>query len=123
MTALLKYWPLVNLPLSFFVAWICWSLRELAKAEVRTIVAQAITPVDERATKLTARVDDHHDKLTTHGSQIEEIRTDIRDLPTKTDLAHLQGEIRGVGSEVQAANAGIKRIEGYFLERGVRSQS
>jgi len=122
-TALLKYWPILLFVTNLLLVWVCWSLRQLANNEVQTRVANATGPILSAAEKLAERVDGHHDKIAAHGAQIDEIRSDIRDLPTKTDLSDLRGEVRVVGGEVQAANAGIKRIEGYFLERGVRSQS
>jgi hypothetical protein len=45
----------------------------------------------------------------------------MEDLPTQADIARLESEIKGVGTQVGAANAGIDRLEGYFLQRGVQN--
>jgi len=119
-TTLLKYWPLLTVPVNLFVLWICWSMRQFTKNEVQAIVAGATKPIVEAAEGLASRVAAHHDTIMRHDGQIEEIRADIRDLPTKADLARVEGEIRTVADAVAAASAGISRLENYFLERGVR---
>lgn len=123
MTALLKYWPLMTVPVNLFVLWICWSMRQFTKNEVQAIVSGATKPIIDAAETLATRVTAHHDTLTRHDGQIEEIRADIRGLPTKADLVRVEGEIRTVAEAVAAANAGISRLESYFLERGVRSRT
>ena len=70
---------------------------------------------------IEARVSDHHDKLTDHSGQIREIRADINALPTKADLERVAGEVKSVGVDARAANAGIQRLESYFLKRGVEN--
>lgn len=54
-------------------------------------------------------------------SRISACEIRIEDLPTRADIARLEAEIKGVGQQVGAANAGIDRLEGYFLQRGVQS--
>lgn len=119
MKALLQYWPIIGVLLQLVVLWICWSLRQLAHREVKREVEAAETRMDACFTDLDGRVDGHHDRIGQAEHSIREIRDDISGLPTKADLEKLGGEIRSVGVEVTAANSGIKRIEGFFLAKGV----
>lgn len=120
---LARYQAVFLLILNVGVVWICWSLRQLAKTEVNKVVDDARAALNAQHTKLSEKVESHHDTLGRHGAHIEEIRADIRDLPTKADIERLNGEIRTVGRDVAAATAGIERIESYFLERGIGGKS
>lgn len=122
MSILLKYWPIALFVTNLVLVWICWSLRQLAQAEVRALVSAAADPIITSAEALKTRVDEHHDRLNLQGSHIAEIRSDIEGLPSKADLVRVEGEIRTVGQAVASANAGIARIEGYFIERGIGSK-
>lgn len=119
MALLLKYWPILLFGTNLLAVWVCWSLRQLAKNEVQALVSSATGPINAAVEKAGHRADDHHDKLGRHESRLDSIETDIKELPTKADLARVEGEVRAVGQQVGAANAGIHRIEGFFLERGV----
>lgn len=121
MKALMTYWPIAALFIQVFTVWVCWSLRQLAKTEVGVIVKA----VDDKQTLVTNRLDEradaHHDRIVVAEGHIKELRDDITNLPTKADIASLAGEVKKVGGEVVAANAGIQRLEGFFLKRGVES--
>lgn len=122
MSILIKYWPIALFVINLVTVWFCWSLRQLAQTEVRALVATAVKPVIDDTAVLKRRVEDHHDRLTLQTSLISEIRSDIEGLPSKADLVRVEGEIRTVGQAVASANAGIARIEGYFIERGIGSK-
>lgn len=122
MTTLLKYWPIALFVINLVTVWFCWSLRQLAQTEVRALVDAAVKPVVTQTEALKLRVDDHHDRLTLQTSLIAEIRADIEGLPSKADLVRVEGEIKTVGAAVAAANAGIARIESFFIERGIGSK-
>jgi poly-D-alanine transfer protein DltD len=117
---LAKYQAVFLLAFNAFIAWCCWTLREVAKTEVNKAVEEAKAALTAQHTRLLEKVEVHHDTLGRHGAQIEEIRADIKDLPTKADLEQIRGEIRTVGKDAASSSAGVLRIESYFLERGVR---
>jgi hypothetical protein len=123
MKPLMTYWPLAAFVLQFLTAWACWSFFQLARSEVAKLVDAAKAAQQAVNDEIEARVSDHHDKLTDHAGQIREIRADINVLPTKADLAALAGDVKSVGIDAKAANAGIQRLEGYFLKRGVENAS
>ena len=134
MSSLLKYWPLIATLVNFGTLWACWSLRQVAKTEAKALVDALrldLTKVDEEA---EAALDDHESRLTRTEKDVEAIRQDIAKLPTKTDLARLEGEVKAVGAQVvgldKAVGAqvgvldrGIGRLEGYFLQLGVEKAS
>lgn len=123
MKALLPYWPMISTFLSLLISglavWVCWSIRQFAKTEVERITASSETRLAAAIREQETRVDGHHDRIGEAEHSIREIRDDISNLPTKADLARVEGEIRSVGNEVGAANRGITRIEGFFLAKGV----
>lgn len=115
MEALLKYWPVLLFPLNLLTAWAAWSLRQMTKNEI----AVAVSALQAKDTAICEDVDDHDTKINRLLDKVEEIEKDILDLPTKADIARLEGEVRGVGNQVSAAAAGVGRLEAYFLQRGV----
>ena len=119
MAALLKFWPIVIVALNVFVAWVCWSLRQLAKNEVTRLVDASEGRLFAKDAEMDARLDEHHDRLMKAEGHIGEIRADIDQLPTKSDLTRVEEGLKAVGREVAAVNAGVGRLEGYFLKRGV----
>jgi hypothetical protein len=123
MKTLMPYWPVAAFVLQFLTAWACWSFFQLARSEVGKLVDAARATQQAINDDIEARVSDHHDKLTDHSGQIREIRADINALPTKADLERVAGEVKSVGVDARAANAGIQRLESYFLKRGVENAS
>lgn len=123
MLTLLKYWPvigtLVGLGANGFMFWFIWSMRQWMRNEVEVLLAHAVSRL-ERADVVT---DEAVDQLDTRMTKVEGavggIRSDIAKLPTKADLARVEGEIKVVAGAVEAAAAGITRLEGFFLSRGV----
>ena len=113
--ALLKFWPVLLFPLNLLTAWAAWSLRQMTKNEVAAAVA-ALRRKDE---EICDEVDDHDTKITKLEGRVEHIEDDIAELPTKADIARLEGDVKEVGSAVRAVQSGVGRLEGYFLNRGV----
>ncbi|WP_374569672.1 DUF2730 family protein [Phenylobacterium sp.] len=87
---------------ALFVAWRNGKWRETDEAKA---LIKRMGEVEGRVDKVEGRVGTLED--------------DISDLPTKADIARLEGELKTVGNDVRAANAGIDRIEGFFLAKGV----
>lgn len=105
---LLQYWPVLLVILQVATVVITWWLKDLAEREV------------ERKVKVERdRIAVLEGRMSTADNHILDLTKDVENLPTKADIARLEGEVRGVGREVLAANAGIERIEGYFIARGV----
>lgn len=119
MAWLLKYLPLIAFALQVPMVWVAWSLRQLAKTEVGKVVSEAEARLSAKDDAMDHRLDSHGDRLLQAESKIGELTTDIGNLPTKADMARIEGEVKAVGREVGATNAGVARLEGYFLKRGV----
>lgn len=107
---------LISLALNVLLAWAVWTIRQLAKEQIAAErektraqfdrVDGDVTAIDRRVSKVEGRMDEAED--------------DIRALPTKADLARLEGEVKLVGAQVEGVSAGISRVEGYMMEHGVR---
>ncbi|MCX7586554.1 hypothetical protein [Phenylobacterium sp. 58.2.17] len=121
MSELLKYWPVALFVLNGLTLWFCWSLRQLAKTEVQTLVSQATAPITASVDKLADKVSGQHDQIQRHEGRLDGLDDDIAQLPTKADLARVEGEIGKVGDKVGQALGGIGRLEGYFLKEGVEA--
>ncbi|MCY1648168.1 hypothetical protein OVA11_14180 [Caulobacter sp. SL161] len=119
MATIKTYWPIILTVLNFAVLWICWSLKQLASTEVRTLVDAAVAALKQADSEAEAAIDDHETRLTRAEKDVEALRDDIAKLPTKADLARLEGEVKAVLKQVERAGAGIERIEGFFLAKGV----
>ncbi|MGH7027362.1 DUF2730 family protein [Brevundimonas sp.] len=77
--------------------------------------AQRWRDTDE-AQKLMDRIDEAE-------SRLDRVDGRLADVPNKADLATVRGEIHAVARTVdQQVVPGLQRIEGYFLEAGVRSK-
>lgn len=115
MEKLLQYWPVLLVALNAFTAWGAWSLRQLAKNEIAASEGRLGVQIKGLATDLDAQ----DTRMTKIEGRVAEAERDISNLPTKADLARVEGEVKAVGRTVDAANEGIRRLEGFFLERGV----
>lgn len=120
MDFLLKYWPLFQFAgLALLAALMFWiDLRSAKRAE------SAVDPVkaDLRAldSRFAAQVAGLDKQISAVAARVDEAEGDIEGLPTKADLANVLSEARAAHNEASAANAGIRRIENFFLERGVK---
>lgn len=119
MSPVLKYWPIVAVVLNMGVLWICWSLRQLAVTEVKKLIDEAVRELKRVDDEAEAAIDDHENRITILTKDVEAIRDDIAALPTKADLERVSGKVDMVGAKVDGTRAGIERIEGYFLAKGV----
>lgn len=81
-------------------------------ARQRKAIDAAVDPLKADITELTRRVDANE-------ADIQEARADIGDLPSKADLARVEGEVKATHIEAAAAAAGVMRLENIFLQRGV----
>ena len=115
MKSFIEYWPVLVVVLQALGVWVCWSMRQMTKSDIKLEtdklavedrrLAADIDVLDTRTTKVEGRVDEH--------------AKDILDLPTKADLARVEGEARGAYRESAAANAGIQRLEGHLIAKGM----
>ena len=117
---LLEYWPIIGAAIQAAVLWFVWSMRQLAKKEVTEMVAASEARTDLVQKAQAAKVEGHERRLDRAEGQIQEIRSDIEALPTKADFATLVGEIKVANAEIRAVGAGVDRLEGYLMERGVK---
>ncbi len=116
---LLQYWPILLFAFNIITAWAAWSLRQLAKNEINAAVAKLQAKDD----LICLEVNEHDTRLTKAEGKIDALRQSVLDLPTRFDLEKVAGDVRGVAREVSAANAGIDRIEGYFIQLGVGART
>lgn len=112
-------WPLIVTLLNLGVLWICWSLRQLAISEVKKLIDAAVASLTKADSEAEAAIDDHETRITRAEKDVEALRADIAALPTKADLARVEGEVKAILKQVERAGAGIERIEGFFLAKGV----
>lgn len=126
MTRFLEYWPVLLVILNAIATWAAWSLRQLAKNEVRAIVSAAAADLAATDDHTAGRVDDLGDRLLT----LEEA---VRHLPTGEDVDRLTAAVATVDKSVAAQSAtlaavkeaglatqaGVDRLYRFFLERGV----
>ncbi len=114
---------LLSVSFSAFMAWVCWSLRQLAKSEVTKIVDAAVAKLSEKDEAICEDVEDHGERLTKVEAAVNHIEDKLDDLPSKADLEVVRGEVRAVsatlvstGEQLKACAAGIHRIEGHFIQ-------
>ena len=119
MAEVLKYWPVALFAMNLVAAWACWSLRQLARSEVRQIVDAAVASLTKTGEEIAEEVDDHGDRILKVEVRVDALADDIAQLPTKADLARVEGEMKGMAMTASATKSAVDRIEGYFLERGV----
>lgn len=110
MKQFLEYWPILLVAAQVLLA----ALILWVEARTTRKVDQAVAPVKGELGDVERRVGKLEIRL-------EDAEGDIKNLPTKADLARVEGEVKGAHQEAAAANAGIKRIEGYFIAKGVES--
>lgn len=115
MTMVLKYWPLISFAVNAAMLWVVWSLRQLARKEVSTLVDAARASLEAADRDLDSRLDGLAGRATVVETRLEQI-------PTRADLARIEGEISRVGASVEAAAHGVQRLESYFLARGVEGR-
>jgi len=121
---LVKSMPLVGLALNAFLAWIAWSLRQLAKTEVERIVAAAVEKLAAVDKNLGETVDDHSDRLLKleEGFKALPQQEDFRRLESAlADLAKGQARsdatLQGVKESNVATQNAVDRLYRYMLER------
>lgn len=112
---LMDFWPVLLFVVQGFGAWILWSTKKVVEAKVDEAEDRMIA----KHAELAAAIDVHDTKLTQHESAIAVIQGDLVDLPTKADLARVEGAVKAVEREVTATGAGVSRLESFFLKRGV----
>jgi len=113
---IMKFWPVILVALNGFTAWLAWSMRQVAKNQVEA--AEGRSQARDRA--LDEKIDAHDTQLTKLEGRMEEVEDDISNLPTKADLARVEGEVKASGASAAAAAAGVRRLEDFFIERGVK---
>jgi hypothetical protein len=117
----LKFWPLIQLVITMGLVWLCWSLRQLAVQEVTRLIAAAVAKLEGADTAAAGKIDAIDTRVTVVEEAVKEIRHDIADLPTKADIARVEGKIdTAVATGTQTA-AGVGRLEGFFLAKGVEN--
>lgn len=120
LTVFLKFWPLIHVVASVVILWICWSLRQLAIAEVNKIVSAAVAGLEKSDEKTETAVKGHEGRISDVEHRVGSLEEDIRELPTKADLKALEGELKVVGKAVEQVHRGVSRIEDHFMEEGMK---
>jgi len=120
LAAFMKFWPIIHLAISLFILWVCWSLRQLAIQEVNKIVSAAVAALTKTDDEAEEAIDDHEGRLTRVEKDVEQIRTDLNDLPTMANFKELSGEMKVVAKGVEQLQKGVNRIENHFMEEGMK---
>lgn len=114
MTPLLKtlveYSPLLSLAGTMLLA----VLALWVDARTDRKISAAVDPLKDDLEDLQRRTDANE-------ASIAEARSDIEKMPTKADLARVEGEVKATLGEATAAAAGVKRLETIFIQRGVEN--
>lgn len=53
---------------------------------------------------------------------VDEIKSTIKSLATKKDIAEIEQRVAEINTTTKATHEGLKRLEGYFLEKGVNKE-
>lgn len=63
------------------------------------------------------------DRVDAAESRLDRLETQTGDFPTRADLASVKAELHAVCKQIDhSVVPGLQRIEGYFLEAGVRAK-
>lgn len=116
----MKFWPIIHLVISVMILWVCWSLRQLAIAEVTRIVNAAVAALTKADEETEEAVDDHEGRLSRVEKDVEHIRSAIADLPTMAKFEELSGEMKVVAKGVEQLQRGVNRIESHFMAEGMK---
>lgn len=114
MEELLKYWPIAGLAVQGAVLWFVWSMRQVATDAVK----KADEASRDRDHALDNRIDAEAQRLTALNGRVDAVENEVGELPTKADLARVEGQVGVVDAKIDMANRGIERLEGYFLSKG-----
>lgn len=115
MKQLIEYGPFLGLAVQAVALWFMWSMRQLSTAAIAAAEAKS----KSRDEDLDNRIDHEATRITELVGRVTAAESDIRNLPTKEDLARVEGEVKVGNSKIDTANAGIDRLEGYLLQRGL----
>lgn len=110
MKQLLEYWPILLV-----------GAQVLLAALMLVVDARTTKKVEEGVKPVKAQTDDLVTRVGVLEVKIEDLEGDLGNLPTKADLARVEGEVKGAHAEAAAANAGIGRLETIFLKKGVEN--
>ena len=108
---LMPYWPIASFALQGVLG-IVICLAVLKMKEVAAAVAKAL------ADPIAEAVDDLDTRVTEHNGRIGELEKDVLNLPTKEDIARVEGKVDATARDVGAVANGVGRIESIFLEAG-----
>ena len=113
---LLPYWPVFSFLLNALVALVLLAatlkMREVARSEAKAATDPIVADVDALETRVTE-----------HNGRIGVLEKDVLNLPTKEDIARVEGKVEAGSREIGAVARGVGRIEGYFLEAGVAARA
>ena len=94
---------------------------------VKTRSSENAMRIESVEKTLGKRISAHGEQLARHEKDIEVLRTMLENIPTKDELAHLNGdlkEVRAVGDstrdEIRTIRKSLSRIEDFLLHNGVK---
>lgn len=111
MDVFLKYWPLLAAALQVLALWVMWSMRQFAANEIR----KSEEASKARDSVLDDKIDGHNVRITALAGRVDAVEDDIGNLPTKADLARVEGEVKVVLAQVENVAAGVRRLEDYAM--------
>jgi phage shock protein A len=120
---------LVSLGVNLLLAWVGWSLRQLAKEEVARARTAMQKEIGDSASKFDARIQRVAGDVDAHDTRITRLEETIKALPQRGDFERLGQEIEQVGrlvagqtaaldavkASTAAGQAGVDRLYQYLL--------
>lgn len=119
MDVFLKYWPILAFVAQGVALWIMWSMRQFASNEIRKSERASEARDQALGDRITSGERALSDRVGAVTARVEAVENEIDNLPTKADLAQVEGKVGVVDAKLDLANRGIERLEGYFLTKGV----
>jgi len=127
--AFLEAWPVIivaaQVLLVILVAWVVLLVKREVTAGVKPLqdgqadLDRRLKVAEGRLGVVDAmdnRIDLEATRITELTGRVKSVEDDIDELPTRADLARVEGEVKVVLARVDIANEGIKRIEAYAME-------
>jgi hypothetical protein len=109
--AVLKYWPIIFVVLQAASLWITWTLRQLARTEVKAIVDAAVADLKKADRDLGAAHETLRGEAEQHHTRLTVVEEAIKGLPTRADMEKLGDAIAGVDKTLAATNATLVAVQ------------
>jgi predicted secreted Zn-dependent protease len=108
---IMPFWPVLSFLLNGLIGVVVCAgilkMREVARAEVKV----AVDPI-------IGDVADHETRIIVHEGRITELEKDVLNLPTKQDIARVEGKVEASARELGGVAQGVRRLETFAMQQG-----